>query len=145
MLEGANDGAGATGLGVERARLEDIGAAIVNEAIEIHRDLGAGLLESVYETVLSRTLEQKGFRVDRQRKVSLVYRDLEFDEAFRADLVVEDSIIVEIKSIKAFTNAHRKQLLTYLKLADMRLGFLLNFGAALMKNGIVRTVNALPE
>ena len=145
MLEGANDGAGATGLGVERARLEDIGAAIVNEAIEIHRELGAGLLESVYETVLSRTLEQKGFRVDRQRKVPLVYRDLEFDEAFRADLVVEDSIIVEIKSIEAFTNAHRKQLLTYLKLADMRLGFLLNFGAALMKNGIVRTVNALPE
>jgi len=145
MIEGASDGVGVTVFGDERAHLEEVGAAIVNEALEIHRELGVGLLESVYETVLCRALEQKGFRVDRQRKVPLVYRDLEFDEAFRADLVVEDSIIVEIKSVEALTHAHRKQLLTYLKLADMRLGFLLNFGAALMKNGIVRTVNALPE
>lgn len=145
MFEGAGDGCGAIDSDPERARLEGVGAAVVNEAIEIHRELGVGLLESVYEAVLSKALEQKGFRVDRQRKVPLVYRDLEFEDAFRADLVVEESVIVEIKSVEAFTHAHRKQLLTYLKLADMRLGFLLNFGAALMKHGIVRIVNDLPE
>lgn len=122
-----------------------ISGAIVDEAVRIHSRLGPGLLESVYEAVLARMLEKRGFEVECQVPVPLVYDGIEFDQAFRADMVVNRSIIVEIKSVERLTNAHRKQLLTYLKLADMRLGLLLNFAEAFMKNGIVRTVNALPE
>ena len=122
-----------------------ISGAIVDEAVRIHSRLGPGLLESVYEVVLARMLEKRGFKVECQVPVPLVYDGIEFEQAFRADIVVNRSIIVEIKSVERLTNAHRKQLLTYLKLADMRLGLLLNFAEAIMKNGIVRTVNALPE
>jgi GxxExxY protein len=122
---------------------ELVGKAVVDAALLVHRELGPGLLESVYEAVLAAELEGRGFAVQRQVPVSLEYRGLTFEEGFRADLVVDDLVLLELKSVTALTNAHKKQLLTYLRLTGLKLGFLLNFGEALMRNGIVRTVNGL--
>jgi len=122
-----------------------IAAEIVDAAIAIHRSLGPGLLESVYETVLARELALRGLRVARQVPVPIKYQDLQFEEGFRADLIVDDLVIVELKSLEALHPVHPKQLLTYLKLSDRRLGLLLNFGAGLMREGIVRIVNRLPD
>lgn len=118
---------------------------VVHEAVTLHRELGPGLLESVYEVTLADALSRHGLRVQRQTAVALKFRDRSFQEAFRADLIVEQSLILEIKSIDQIIAAHRKQLLTYLRLSGLPLGFLLNFGAAWMKDGIVRMVNGLPE
>jgi GxxExxY protein len=122
-----------------------IGAEIVDAAVSIHRGLGPGLLESVYEAVLARELERRGLSVIRQLVVPITFNGLAFDEGFRADLVVNESVLVELKSVEKIHPVHYKQVLTYLKLTDLRLGFLLNFGAHLMKEGIVRTVNGLPD
>ncbi|XOV69929.1 MAG: GxxExxY protein [Verrucomicrobiota bacterium] len=119
----------------------EIGTAVVEASIRIHRELGPGLLESVYEIVLAHDLKERGFKVERQVTVPLKYRGLEFDVAFKADLVVNDLVIVELKSVEAINNAHLKQLQTYLKLMNLRLGYLLNFGEALMKDGIRRVAN----
>jgi GxxExxY protein len=121
----------------------EIGTAVVEASIRIHRELGPGLLESVYEIVLAHDLKERGFKVERQVTVPLKYRGLEFDVAFKADLVVNDLVIVELKSVEAINNAHLKQLQTYLKLMNLRLGYLLNFGEALMKDGIRRVANGL--
>ena len=123
----------------------EIGKIVVNTAVQIHRELGPGLLETVYETVLTYELEKQGLHVERQVPVAIEYRGIKFDEAFRADIIVEKKVILELKSVEAVNNAHKKQLLTYLRLTDMKLGFLLNFGEGLMKNGIIRTVNRLEE
>lgn len=122
---------------------EEIGRIVVDTAISIHRDLGPGLLESVYETILKKQLEKRGLKVERQVPVSIEYDSDIFEEGFRADLIVNSSVILELKSVEKLNNAHKKQLLTYLKLTKLKLGFLLNFGEALMKDGIVRTVNGL--
>lgn len=122
-----------------------IGTAIVRTAVEVHRDLGPGLLESVYETILEHELRRMGFAVRRQVPIAIRYRGLHFEEAFRADLIVGDKVIVELKSVEQITKAHRKQILTYLRLTGLKLGYVLNFGAALMKEGIVRAVNGLEE
>jgi GxxExxY protein len=114
---------------------------IVDAAYNIHVRLGPGLLESVYERVLIYELHNRGFQVDSQRPMPIVYDDLKFDIGFRADLVVNDSIIVELKSVESVSAAHKKQLLTYLRLADLRVGLLINFGENLIKNGIYRIVN----
>jgi len=124
---------------------EEIGKEIVDCAVRIHRALGPGLLEAVYEAVLARELYKRGLQVERQLVIALDYEGLRFEEAFRADLVVERKVVVEIKCIEALNFAHRKQLLTYLRLADLRLGYLLNFAEALMKHGITRTVHRLPS
>ena len=121
------------------------GRVIVDAAVAVHRELGPGLLESVYEAVLARELMDRGLQVERQVSVPIVWRGMRFDEGFRADLVVAGKVIVELKSVEAVNNAHKKQLLTYLRLTGMKLGFLLNFGAAVMKDGITRTVNGLAE
>jgi len=121
----------------------EIGTAVVEASIRIHRELGPGLLESVYEIVLAHDLKERGFKVERQVTVPLKYRGLEFDVAFKADLVVNDLVIVELKSVEAINNAHLKQLQTYLKLMNLRLGYLLNFGEALLKDGIRRVANGL--
>jgi len=121
----------------------EIGTEIVGAAIAIHRRLGPGLMEAVYEVVLSHELKQRGFRVERQVQVSIEYRGIKFDEGFRADAIVNDCVLIELKSVKKLTAAHRKQIQTYLRLTGMKLGYLLNFGEALMKNGIVRAVNGL--
>jgi GxxExxY protein len=123
----------------------EIGKIVVDAAIKIHRNLGPGLLESVYEVVLAHELKQRGLKVQRQVPVSIEYEGLIFDEGFRADIIVEQKVILELKSVEHITRAHRKQIQSYLHLTEHRLGFLLNFGEALMKDGIVRAVNNLEE
>lgn len=122
-----------------------IGDYVVEVAIQVHRDLGPGLMESVYETVLEYELCGLGLRVERQVPIAIEYRGLRFEEGFRADMVVEDKVILELKCVERLNDAHKKQLLTYLRLTERRLGYLLNFGEALMKRGIVRVVNGLAE
>jgi GxxExxY protein len=122
-----------------------IGKIVVDAAIAIHRDLGPGLLETVYEIVLLHELRKRGLRADRQVPIAIEYQGNRFDEGFRADIVIEDKVILELKSVESLNNVHKKQLLTYLKLADKRLGFLLNFGEAMMKQGITRIANNLQE
>mgnify|MGYP001826585136 CR=1 FL=1 len=123
----------------------EIGKSVVDGAVQIHRELGPGLLESVYEITLAHELWQRGLRVERQCPVAIEYRGHKFDEGFRADLIIERKVIVELKCVEKLNNAHKKQLLTYMRLTGIRLGFLLNFSEILMKNGIVRTVNRLTE
>src|ERR1700688_2774600 len=122
-----------------------IAKEIVDAAFRIHTTLGPGLLESVYNAVLAHELARRGLRVVRQRGIALVYGNVRIDIAFRADLIVEDKVIVEIKSIDAIAPVHKKQLLTYLRLADKRLGLLINFQVELIKDGIVRIVNGLED
>jgi GxxExxY protein len=124
---------------------DKIGRQVVDAAIAVHRELGPGLLESVYEIVLSRELSLRGFEVKRQLVIPVSYKGLDFAEAFRADLLVNDKVLVEPKCVETVSGLHKKQLLTYLRLADKRLGFLLNFNEVLMKKGITRTVNGLIE
>ena len=123
----------------------EIGTVCIEAAIDVHRNLGPGLYESVYEIVLAYELEQRGLKVERQLPISIVYKGITFDEAFRADLVVADKVILELKSVTQISRAHRKQIQTYLRLTGLKLGYLFNFGAALMKEGIVRAVNGLEE
>ncbi len=121
----------------------EIGRILVDAAILVHRELGPGLLESVYESVLAQELRDRGLKVERQVPIPIVWRGMTFEEGFRADLRVEDRVIAELKSVESVSKSHKKQILTYLKLAHVKLGFLLNFGAAVMKEGITRTVNGL--
>ena len=123
----------------------EIGTIIVDSAIAVHRELGPGLLESVYEIVLAYELRSRGLRADRQRPIPIRYRDIHFDEGFCADLMVEDKVVVELKSVEHVGAAHRKQIQTYLRLTGCRLGYLLNFGESLMKDGITRAVNGLTD
>ena len=123
----------------------EIGTIIVDAAIAVHRELGPGLLETVYETALAYELLTRGVKVERQVPIAIQYKDVKFDEGFRADIVVEDKVIVELKSVEKIAASHRKQIQTYVRLADRRLGYLLNFGEALMKDGITRAVNGLRE
>jgi GxxExxY protein len=118
---------------------------IVDAALQVHRALGPGLLESVYEVVLAHELRKRGLDVRRQYPIPIAYGGINLEVGFRADLLVENKIIVEIKSIEAIAAVHKKQLLTYLKLADLRLGLLINFNVELIKNGICRIVNGLKD
>jgi GxxExxY protein len=121
----------------------EIARLIVDAAYQVHTTLGPGLLESVYEAVLAYELANRGLTVTRQQAIPVVYEQMSFDEGFRADLLVNDKVIVELKSVEKIAPVHQKQLLTYLRLADKRLGLLINFGEALIKNGITRVVNRL--
>jgi GxxExxY protein len=123
----------------------EVSKTIVDSALKIHRALGPGLLESVYEIVLAHELRSRGLRVQRQVSLPVRYENILFDEGFRADLVVEQKVIVEIKSVELVKRVHKKQVLTYLRLADMRLGLLINFGTDLIRDGITRLVNRLEE
>ncbi len=123
----------------------EIARIIVDVCYQVHSQLGPGLLESVYEVVLAHELTERGLRVQRQAPVPIRWKDLEFEEGFRADLIVEDKVIVELKSLEKVAPVHGKQLLTYLRLMNKRLGLLVNFGEALIKNGIKRVVNGLPD
>ena len=129
----------------QRMTENEIGKIVVNAAVSIHRDLGPGLLETVYEVVLTHVLRQRGLAVERQVPVSIRYCGIRFDEGFRADIIIENKVILELKSVQTVSNAHKKQLLTYLRLSGLKLGYLLNFAEALMKDGITRTVNKLAE
>ncbi len=123
----------------------EIGKRIVDGAVQVHRELGPGLLETVYEIILAHELRRQGLQVERQVPVTVEYRGIRFEEGFRADLIIENKVIIELKCVERLANAHKKQLLTYLRLTDIKLGYLLNFGTALMKDGITRTVNRLLE
>jgi GxxExxY protein len=122
-----------------------IGSVLVDASIEVHRMLGPGLLESVYESALTYELELRGFTVAAQVPIVVTYKGIRFEQGFRADLIIEKLVVVELKSVEQISAAHRKQLQTYLRLTDLNHGFLLNFGASLMKEGIIRAVNNLPE
>ena len=121
--------------------LEKIATDVVDAAVRLHMKLGPGLLESVYERVLARKLERMGYWVQRQKPVPIRYEDMVFDEGFRADLIVNGRFFVELKSVEKLAAVHFKQTLTYLRLMDFRLGLLINFGEALVKNGIKRIAN----
>ena len=121
----------------------EIASHIVDACFKVHTALGPGLLESVYEPVLAYELDKRGLAVSRQEPVPLIYEKLKFEEGFRADLVVAGKIIVELKSVEKVVPVHKKQLLTYLRLSNKRLGLLVNFGESLMKNGISRIANGI--
>jgi GxxExxY protein len=123
----------------------EIGTMVIEEAIQIHRDLGPGLLESVYEVILADCLKNRGLHVQRQVPVRIEYRGIKFDEGFRADLIAENKVLLELKSVEAVNPAHKKQVQTYLRLTGLKLGYLLNFGEAVLKTGITRCVNGLEE
>lgn len=122
------------------ADLNEITGKIVDAAFHVHRELGPGLLESVYEVVLADFLQHRGLTVARQMPIPIRFGGKLFDEGFRADLVVNDSVIVEIKSVESLARVHKKQVLTYLKLSGLRLGLLINFGGELLKGNIERLV-----
>jgi iron complex transport system substrate-binding protein len=121
--------------------IEEIAAEVVDAAFHLHNRLGPGLLESVYEVVLTRMIEQKGFSVERQKSIPIEFDGMKFDEGFRADILVEGKLVVELKSVETLSPVHGKQLLTYLRLLKLPLGLLINFGAATFKDGIKRVVN----
>jgi len=123
----------------------EVGMEVVDAAVKVHKALGPGLLESVYEAVLAKELEKRSLKILRQIPVPIDVFGLNFDEGFRADLIVEDLVLLELKSVETLQSVHAKQVLTYLKLTQFRLGFLLNFGSYLMKDGIKRIVNGLED
>jgi len=117
----------------------------MDAAFLIHRELGPGLLESVYEVILARKLTETGLPVERQVPVPIRFQGIVFDEGFRADLFVAQKVIIELKSVERLQPVHSKQLLTYLRLTGCRLGLLVNFGENLMKDGFKRVVNGLED
>lgn len=123
--------------------LDEITGAIVDSAMKIHIDLGPGLLESVYEVVLAKALQKRGLQVERQKAIQFEYDGIVFEEGFRADLLVEGRVIVELKSVEKLAPVHSKQLLTYLRLMNLPVGLLINFGSATLKEGLHRVVNNL--
>ena len=131
--------------GAEEMRENEVSRKIIGAAIEVHKILGPGLLESAYELSLERELQLQGLKVQRQVGLPLVYKDVKCDLGYRLDLLVENTVIVEIKSVEALNDIHMAQLLTYLKLSDRKLGLLINFNVALLKDGIRRMVNNLKE
>lgn len=123
----------------------EVATLVVDAAYRVHTALGPGLLESVYVAVLAHEVQKRGLPVRRQVPVQVRYDGLLFEEGFRADLIVADLLIVEVKSTETTHPVHKKQLLTYLRLTGKRLGLLVNFGLPLLKDGVTRVVNALPE
>ena len=123
----------------------EIAKLVVNAAYELHKRLGPGLLETVYEVILAHELRKAGLRVERQVPMKIRWDGLIFDEGFRADLVVEDLLIVELKSVEKLHPVAAKQLLTYLKTTGMKLGLVINFGERLIRDGIHRVANGLEE
>lgn len=121
----------------------EIATIIVQTAIDLHRSLGPGLLESVYENALAFDLREKGLNINQQVPMPLVYKENKFDVGYRMDLVVEEKVVIELKSIEALAPVHYAQLLTYLKLSNLKLGLLINFNVKLLKDGIHRIVNNL--
>lgn len=122
-----------------------IAKIIIQSAFDLHKEVGPGLLESVYEILLADMLREHGLEVKRQMPIPVSFRGKSFDEGFRADLVVADLVLVELKSIETLARVHRKQVLTYLRLSGLKLGLLINFGGELLKGNVERLVNNLEE
>ena len=129
--------------GLSAVRENEISREIVDAAFKIHTKLGAGLLESVYEAVMAYELQKRGLRFERQKPIPVVYEGIHLKEGFRADFIVENLVIIELKSVENIAPVHKKQLLTYLRLTNKRLGLLINFNTDLIKNGITRIANNL--
>ena len=121
----------------------EISKIIVNPSYKIHTRLSPGLLESVYEAILSHELTKQGLKIERQKPIPVIWDDIYLDIGFRSDIIVENKVIIEIKSVEQISNVHLKQLLTYVRVTDLRLGLLINFNEALIKNGIKRVANGL--
>jgi GxxExxY protein len=121
----------------------DISYDIRGAAFKVHQELGPGLLESVYEKALSYELQQMGYDVKNQLGIPMTYKEISFDIGFRLDILVNDSVIIELKSVEALSDVHHKQLLTYLKLSNKKLGLLINFNSSSLKDSIVRIANNL--
>lgn len=125
--------------------LNRITEAIIQAAIEVHRTLGPGLLESAYEACLAFELSQRGLKVDQQKPLPVVYKDVRLDCGYRLDLLVEDKVIVEIKAVDQLSPVHEAQLLSYLRLSGCRIGLLINFNVKVLRSGIRRLVNDFPD
>lgn len=123
----------------------EIGKIVVDCAYRVHQELGPGLLESTYEECLKYELAQAGLTVEQQKALPVVYKEVRLECGYRVDLLIEKKVVIEIKSVEALNDVHLAQILTYLKLSDCRLGYLVNFNVALIKNGIRRVVNNLRE
>lgn len=123
----------------------DVAKIAVDVAYQIHRKLGPGLLESVYQAVMSYELRKRELQIATQVPIAVVWEEVKLDVGFVADIIVEDCVVVELKSVEEVHPVHKKQLLTYLKLTNCRLGLLINFNSELIKNGLSRVVNNLPE
>lgn len=121
--------------------IDDVTGEVVDAAYRLHTQLGPGLLESVYEAVLARELERRGLTVERQKAVTFEFDGMRFDEGFRVDLLVEERVVVELKSVEKVAAVHGKQLLTYLRLLNLEVGLLINFGASTLKEGVQRIAN----
>ncbi len=120
---------------------DEIAKQILDSAFRVHTKLGPGLFESVYEVIMAYELKKRGLTAERQKPMPIVYDDIRFDEAFRSDMVVNGKVIAELKSVEALLPVHAKQLLTQLRLSELKLGLLINFGEAHLKNGIKRIIN----
>ena len=129
----------------EGARLNQVTEQIIGAAIAVHRTLGPGLLESAYETCLVYELTQQGLKVEAQKPLPVVYREVKLDCGYRLDLLVEDTVVVELKAVDRLAPIHTAQLMSYLKLSGCKVGLLINFHETLLKNGIVRKVNDFPD
>jgi GxxExxY protein len=129
----------------EKDRLDSITRRIIGAAIEVHRRLGPGLLESAYESCLAYELRQLGFKVEQQKPLPVVYKDVKLDCSYRLDLVVEDSVVIEVKAVERLAPIHDAQLLSYLRLSEKRVGLLINFHVRVLKNGLKRIVNDFPD
>jgi len=126
-------------------RLNKITEKIINAAINVHRALGPGLLESTYEACIFYDLSQTDMKVERQKPLPIVYKDVKLDCGYRMDLLIEDEVIVELKSVEKLLPIHKAQLISYLKLSGCKVGLLINFNVKILKNGIHRVVNNFPN
>ncbi|HEC33881.1 MAG TPA: GxxExxY protein [Chloroflexi bacterium] len=129
----------------ERENLNRITESIIGAAIEVHRALGPGLLESAYEACLTFELAQRGLQVERQRPLPVVYQEVKLDCGYRLDLLVEEAVIVEVKAVDRLMPIHQARLLSYLKLSGCKVGLLINFNVKVLKDGIRRVVNDFPD
>lgn len=121
--------------------INQISEKVIGAAIEVHRTLGPGLLESAYQECLCYELRQQGLKVRREVPMPIVYKEVKLDHGYRMDLLVEEQVVVELKTVEAFTDVHLAQVLTYLRLGDYKLGLLINFNVSLLKDGIKRVIN----
>jgi GxxExxY protein len=129
----------------EKETLNQITESVIGAAMEVHRVLGPGLLESAYEACLAFELAQRGLKIEQQKPLPVVYRQVKLDCAYRLDFLVEKSVIVELKVVDSLAPIHKAQLLSYLKLSGCKVGLLINFNVNVLKNGIVRVVNDFPD
>ncbi len=126
-------------------RLNAISEAIIGAAIDVHKAVGPGLLESAYEACLAYELRQRGLKVEQQKELPLKYRDVQLDCGYRLDLLVEDIVIVEVKALEALLPIHQAQLMSYLRLTKCRLGLIINFNVTQLTRGVKRVVNEFPD